>query len=177
MKYLFYLLLCIASVSCSKDKKNQAPATSAAGSIQYKVNGQLIVMDNVNFANNEGAIFVRQLKGPVLSQTRYLLNAQKGTTNVILTTIVTDSLHQINYHYDSAYNTANSGVFEFTLESAGIVSSLYFSGDYIDINITSYKNSRVSGNFSAKVSPLSDYSTRGTVLITDGVLDNVPVTY
>src|SRR4029079_5326099 len=132
---------------------------------------------NVNFANNEGAVFVRLLKGPVLSQTRYLLNAQKKTDNVILTTIVTDSLHEINYHYDSAYNAANAGFFEFTLESQGIVSSLYISGDYIDINITSYKNSRVSGNFTAKVSPLSDYNTRGTVLITDGVLDNVPVTY
>ena len=178
MKILLYTpILCIALLSCSKDKTNQTPAQSASGLIQYKVNGNLIVMDNTNILNNEGAIFAKQLKGSLLPETRYLLNAQKGTTNIILTAIVTDSLHQINYHYDSTYAQSNPIVFSFTLDYNGDVSSLNFNGDYFDVNISSYKNSRVTGTFSARLSPLSDYIHRGSVLITDGVINNVPVTY
>lgn len=151
MKKLLFLLLIFSA--CTKDKDN--PGTSTSGSISYKV---------------------KQLQGNLVQKTRYLLNAQKGINNIFITAIVTDSLQQKNYHYDSTNN--DLGIFMFTIKSGGSQSMLFYKGDYFDVNISSYKNGRISGSFSAKITPLSlDYNLRGTILITDGKLNNVPVTY
>jgi len=49
------------------------------------------------------------------------------------------------------------------------------------VKITSYTNARISGTFSGKFTPtlgnLPDYSNKGTIIITDGKLNNIPVTY
>jgi hypothetical protein len=182
MKNIIIVIALMIFFSCNKDSDAPTqPQQIASSSISYKVNGTETTMDNANLAAGEGVLFSKQLKGTVLSQSRYLLNGQKGANNIILTTIVTDSLHEINYHYDSLYNAQNSGIFKFVLETDGIVSSLYFTGDYLDVNITSYKNSSVTGTFTAKVSPAtgnpSDYIHRGSVLVTEGVFNNIPVTY
>lgn len=173
------LITCIIFFSCSKDTNNPSPVPSATGSIQYKVNGQLIVIDNVDLLSGQYAIFAKQLKG-IIPETRYLLNAQKGINNFIAFTIVTDSLHQMNYHYDSLSVKDIFISFSFTNNSNGQLAGLLFNGDYFDINISSYKNSRVSGTFTAKISPFStsfDYNKRGSVIISEGVLNNIQMTY
>ena len=178
MRILSCLLTCIIFLSCSKEKNYPFQPSSASGLIQYKINGQLIVMDNSDTINNAGAAFAKQLKG-FLPETRYLLNAQKGVDNAIIAAIVTDSLKLINYHYDSAYlHTTASCTFALAYNGQGAV--IYFNGDYLDVNIFSYRNGRLSGTFSAKLTPLagiSDYSTRNSVIITEGKIDNIPVKY
>jgi len=108
-----------------------------------------------------------------------LLNAQNGVDNTIVAAIVTDSLRLINYHYDSAYmHASTSGTFALAYNGEGAV--IHFNGDYLDVNIFSYRNGRLSGTFSAKLTPLagiSDYSTRNSVIITEGEIVNVPVKY
>jgi hypothetical protein len=54
----------------------------------------------------------------------------------------------------------------------------------MDFNITSYKDGRISGNFSGQLSPLvyqgyyaNTYGTFGSVLIKNGSFNNVPVIY
>jgi hypothetical protein len=179
MKQIFYsLFTLLVFASCSKDAAN--PSATGTGSIEYKVNGVLIKMDNANIQNGEGVAFAKQLKGSLISQTRYLLNAQKGVNNIAIMTIVSDSLQAIDYHYDSAYNNANFGLFMFTVLANGNQSTLYYNTDYLDVNITSNKSGHISGTFKAKLTSLtgiSDYSSRGSIMITEGKLINVPVTY
>lgn len=178
MKLRFGLFISIIFLSCGKVKDYPFQPSSESGSIQYKLNGQLIVMDNADTLNHGGAVIARQLKG-LLPETRYLINAQNGVDNTLVAAMVTDSLQLINYYYDSAYmHTSTSGTFALAYNGQGAV--IHYKGDYIDVNIFSYKNARISGTFSAKLTPLAgitDYSNRNSVIITDGKIDNVPVSY
>lgn len=178
MRILSCLLTCIILLSCGKEKNYPFNPSSISGLIQYKVNGQLVVMDNADTLNKAGASFAKQLKG-FLPDTRYFLNAQNGINNTIVTAIVTDSLQLINYHYDSTFmHSSASGTFALVYNGQG--ATILFNGDYFDVNIFSYKNARISGTFSAKLTPLAgslDYSNRNSVVITEGIIDNVPVNF
>jgi hypothetical protein len=176
MKKLLYFITCITLFSCSKDS-NTPSGTNASGSIQYKVNGNLIVIDNVDILSGQYAIFYKLLKGSTLVETVYELNAQKGANNVLAFALVSDSLKQISYHYDSIDVFTNPTAFNFALGYNGQLGAIFYNGDMLDVNISSYKNSRITGTFSAKLSPGSDYNQRGTVLITEGVINNVQVVY
>ena len=176
MKKLLALIICISIFSCSKEPITDPPnpEPNQNGSIEYKVNGNLVVMDNVDISTGQYVVFAKQLKG-IVPETRYLLNAQKGVNNVVIMTIVTDSLHLINYHYD--YNTT---IFiEFAVLYNGQNGTIFLSGDYFDVNITGYQNSTISGTFTAKLTPYSSAGTGppGSMVITEGVMNNIPVTY
>ena len=177
MRILTGLLIGVVFLSCSKERDYPFQPSSESGSVQYKINGQLIVMDN-DTLHHSGAAIARQLKG-LLPETRYLINAQNGADNAIVATMVTDSLRLINYHYDSAFmHSSVSATFALAYNGQGAV--IHYKGDYIDVNIFSYKNARISGTFSAKLTPLAridDYGNRNSVIITDGKIDNVPVNY
>ena len=178
MKKILYLLICVILFSCSKDKNNPDPSQSISGSISYKVNGEIMSMNNDNLSSGEGVAFAKQLKGTGLQATRYLLNAQKGVNNVMISAITTDSLHTQSYHYDSTFIDGNFTLF--TISFNGEISQVHYNTDYFDFNITSYKDGRISGNFTAKMTPQSgllDYKNRGSVVITEGKLNNVPVLY
>ena len=109
-----------------------------------------------------------------------MLNAQKGLNDLFTLTLVTDSLNTTNYHYDSVYNYVNAGSFIVTLLASGQQSAFFFDGDYLDVNITSHNNGRISGTFSGKLTPLNgglDYRSKSSVVITGGKLNNIPVIY
>ena len=181
MKHLVYFFLSLTLLSCSKSSNSPVQSTSTSGSIQYKINGDLFTIDNANLLNGEEVSVTRQLHGIGLPQTRYLLNAQIKPDFFLTITLVTDSLYEINYHYDSATVSNNFAEFTFDLDNKGQFRSLYFSTDHVDVNISSYKNSRVNGTFTGRLSEvtgsLSDYYKRGSIYITEGVFANVPVTY
>lgn len=73
--------------------------------------------------------FAKQLQGIGLPETRYLLNAQKEPNNFLTITLVTDSLHEVNYHYDSASVNNNFAEFTFDIDNQGQSISLFFSSD------------------------------------------------
>lgn len=179
MKKLLVLALSITLFSCKKDPASPS-GYNTNGSIQYKVNGQLTVMDNVDILSGQYVTFAKQLKG-LLPQTRYLLNGQKGVNNLIGFTIVTDSLLTTNYHYDSASITDKIAVASFVVTSNGQVAALFYSTDNFDISITDYNNSRVSATFSGRFTPLlplgGGFGQPGSVNITEGIIKNVQVVY
>lgn len=174
---LFTSVVLLFAFSCKKENGSSLDST---GSIGYKVNGKSYSMSNVNLSNGEGVAFSKQLKGNLISETRYLFNAQKGSNNVILFSIVTDSLKSEKFHYDSASTQQDVLLFLASIMADGQQSMLLYGTDYLDIDISSYKNGHVSGSFSGKFTPLAngvDYNNRGTVDISEGKLNNVPVIY
>lgn len=164
--------------SCSKNSNTTSPSIDE-GSFQYKMNGNLVVINNGNISSGEYALFFKQLKGSILRNTVYTLNAQKGVNNIFAFSIQSDSLSTQNYTYDSTY--ANTSSIITTMTYNGQQSILYYKGDNLSINITGYLNGFISGNFTAKFTPLLnsniDYSKRGTTLITEGQFKNVKCTY
>jgi hypothetical protein len=90
-------------------------------------------------------------------------------------TFYTDSLKVGNYKYTAtqAYVTD----FGYPCYMAGPT-------DNMNINVTSYKNGRVSGNFTGQISPATMqgpygpvFGTFGSVVIKNGLFSNVPVIY
>jgi hypothetical protein len=155
------------------------PISSNVGSIKYKVNGAQLSY-TANASNVEYALISKQLAGNVITKTRYVINAQQGSNNIIQIGLVTDSLKLQNYTYDSAYYRANIGVAISNSLFNGTQSTIWYNGDYLNVNITSYSNGIVNGTFTAKLTPISpslNYNTRGSVLITEGEINNLKVTY
>lgn len=178
MKYLpVTIFLILIFGACSRDTSNTTPAV-VYGSFQYKVNGNPVVITGNDFSNLEYAIFFKQLAGTIIPHTRYLFNGQKGANHVWVFGIKSDSLSTGNYTYDSTYfglsGTPSTVIYN------GKQSGLIFKGDYMSINVTSYSNGIVSGNFTAKFSPMEavqNYSIRGTTLITEGKFENIKCIY
>jgi hypothetical protein len=155
------LFLICALVSCNKDSTNQVTTSS---SVEYKVNGS-------SFSISEYVVFAKQ------GSTRYLFNAQKGVNNIVLFSVLTDSLKTISYHYDSS--AINVGAV-YSIVYDGQNSSVLKKNDYFDISITDYSNGHVSGTFTAKLTPINSSGTTGTpssITITEGKLNNVQVIY
>ncbi len=170
MKYILIIWFVIFFTSCEKD--SSSPDLKAA--IEYKVNGNSVLIDN---AGDQYVIFQKQLKGSLVSETRYLLNAQKGANNVLMFGIVSDSLQTKSYHYDST--SANLLLSLPTINYDGQVSSVMRKGDYFDITISDYSNSRISGTFTAKLTATNNAVSgpTGTTVITEGKINNVQVVY
>jgi len=136
-----------------------------------------MTMDNANSSNGENVVFAKQLKGGVVPATRYLMNSQRGSNNVLLLSIASDSLQEINYYYDSTYQSNHPSELVFDISFNGEIGTLSFGGDNFDINISSYKNRQISGTFSGKLSSTPDYNKRGNLVITEGVFNGIPVIY
>jgi hypothetical protein len=175
MKYTFLMLSVVLLFSCSKDP-NTPSGTTASGSISYKVNGSAFAIDNGDVSSGQFVVFQKQL-APFAISTRYNFNAQKGANNIVLFSLLTDSLKKITYHNDS------------TAISVGAVSGMVYNGqpayllskgDYFDVTITDYSAGYVSGTFAGKLTPATTTGTIGTpssVTVTEGKLNNVQVVY
>jgi hypothetical protein len=177
MKKILTFFACLTLLSCGKSK-NDPTNQSVSGSISYKVNGQSVSMDNANLSSGEGVAFAKQLKGSVIQATRYLLNAQKGVNNILICAITVDSLHTQTYHYDSAFISNQFTVFSVLFN--GQQSEVFYNTDYFDFEISGYNSGKISGTFTAKMTPLNgtlDYNNRGAVVITEGKLNNIPIAY
>jgi hypothetical protein len=177
MKRITIIIIIYLSILQSCGKNWVVNINDSSGSIQYKVNGQLITMDNANASNGENVVFAKQLKGSVLPATRYLMDAERGSNNVLLLSISSDSLQEINYYYDSTYQSNHPSELVFDISFNGEIGTLSFGGDNFDINISSYKNRKISGTFSGKLSSTPDYNKRGNLVITEGAFNNIPVIY
>ncbi len=161
-------------ISCSQDP---GVNSLADGEFQYKVNGSLVKISNVSISSGEYVIFFKQIAGSLITQTRYMLNAQKGTNNIWAFGIPTDSLRIQTYSLDTT--SINTLGIICTMTYNGQQSALFYGGDFLTINITSYSNSLISGTFSAKFTPFSslgmppNYLNRGTTIITEGEFKNI----
>ncbi|MCC7401389.1 MAG: hypothetical protein IT214_07880 [Chitinophagaceae bacterium] len=181
---LFVLLLTVSIdfLSCSTDPNAINDPSTANGTFQYKVNGTPVTIRNVDVTSLEYVFFAKQLQGTAIPHTRYMLNAQKGANIVWLLGIETDSLLLKNYRYDSV-SLGSPWLYGSEIYN-GIQSGVFFNGDYFSINITSYSNGLISGNFTGKLTPFGslgsggpDYSLRGTTIITEGQFKNIKCIY
>jgi hypothetical protein len=99
-----------------------------------------------------------------------------SSSGEITFTFYTDSLTAGNYKYTSNYGPM------FFVNYNGANEYVYAASDSMSFNITSYKKGHISGNFSGQLTPLLDpnnntYGTPGSVLITNGSFQNVPIFY
>lgn len=174
----FYFLLIALSIllsSCFKKSIADAMLESKNGpkitaTFSYEINGTPVSV-TVKDADHQGIYPELQCQ----KNNGYVLWCN---TNDFEFTFYTDSLKVGNYHYPSSF--MNTYVLTYP------ATANYIGGptDYMDVNVTSYKNGHISGNFSGKLSPLvyqgpysNVYGSPGSVVIKNGSFTNVPVVY
>jgi hypothetical protein len=178
-----YLITAATTILLSSCLKQSIPdamlASQNAGghgnvtaTLSYKINGNPVNI-SVNDADNQSP--TQYTLGCTKSVTFYSLDgiSSSGETSFIF---YTDSLAIGNYKYIGTY-----GDMYFILYN-GTNEFVHAPSDSMSFNITSYKNGHISGNFSGLLTPLLDpntntYGASGSVLITNGTFQNVPVFY
>jgi hypothetical protein len=176
--YLTLFAVTILLSSCFKQSIADAMLNTAKGgtaTLSYEINGTPAKISVRDADNQTGGYYTlscgKANYGYVLS----------GVTDLgeFTFTFNTDSLKAGNYKYTSYYYR-DMYVTDFQGRPC------YIAGptDNMDVNITSYKNGRVSGNFTGQVTPATSqpfgnnvYGTFGSVVIKNGSFSNVPVIY
>jgi hypothetical protein len=117
---------------------------------------------------------------PITIGTHYSLDGSELNSNIELN-IFTDSLETKSYHYDSL-DVKSDNVYVVTLRVTynGQTSVIHYKDDFADMNISSHKNSRVSGTFKGKLTPEIlpiGFGEPGSINITEGKINEVKVIY
>ena len=177
-QFAAYLLLAITLSSCLKETiagammKSETEALAGSSiSMSYKVNG-VLVQTTVNDLTNYD-----RLSCTKTNNYSYVLSFGSSSGELSFQ-FYTDSLKTKNYVYSGTNGTQHFLSYNNTNGYAR------YATDSISFNVTSYTNRRISGNFSGRLTPslveganTTTYGTPGSILITKGSFDNVPVSY
>ncbi|MEO8109468.1 MAG: hypothetical protein ABI594_05540 [Ginsengibacter sp.] len=178
--YVIALAVAIFLSSCLKQSIPDAMLDSGksghvTATLSYKINGNTVNI-SVNDADNQNTYPYYTL-GCTKEAGYYSLS---GISNAGETSFVfyTDSLAVGNYKYSGSYGDM------FFIDYYNTAEYVHAPSDSMSFNITSYNNGHISGNFSGMLTPLITASTinnifgdPGSVLITNGSFENVPVFY
>lgn len=152
-------------------KDGQGSNTTAT--MRYEVNGNPVTIAVTDADNQNPGYYTLSC-----SKSSFYILSGVSNSGEITFMFYTDSLSEKNYRYDRMYGEM------FFLDYNGTAEYVAGPTDYMSFTITSYKNGRISGNFSGQLTPLitagnpvNTYGPRGSVLITNGSFQNVPVLY
>jgi hypothetical protein len=180
----FYFVAAIISLlfsSCLKqsiaDAMLNAKTSSTGGataSLSYELNGNPVKITVANAGRQDpNAYSLGCTKSPSMYSFSGLNTT--GETNFLF---YTDSLATIKYTYTGNYGDM------FFISYNNQDEFVHVASDFLSFTVTSYNNGRISGTFSGQLTPLvsagtinNNYGTPGSILITNGVFENVPVFY
>lgn len=155
------------------NSENSGGQGNVTATLSYKVNGSAV---NISVSNAESQDPNYYTLGCTKS-VDYNLDGLSSSGEITFT-FYTDSLTIGNYIYTSNYGDwyfiSYNGQDEYT----------HGPSDSMSFNVTSYKNGLISGNFSGQLTPMISagnpnniYGAPGSILITNGSFQNVPVFY
>lgn len=180
----FYLTIAVMAIlllsSCLKQSipdamlasQNSGGHGNITATLSYKINGNVVNI-SVNDADNQNPTYYTL--GCTKNSGFYNLDGLSNTGETTFS-FYTDSLAIGNYKYTGNYGDM------FFLSYNGTNEYVHVASDSMSFNITSYKNGHISGNFSGQLTPLVDannntFGAPGSVLITNGSFQNVPIFY
>src|ERR1700733_11218964 len=146
----------------------------ATATLSYELNGNPVKITVANAGNQDpNAYMLGVNKSPGL----YIFSGlgSTGETNFLF---YTDSLTAIKYtctgNYGDMFFISYNGQDEF----------VHVESDFLSLTITSCNNGRISGTFSGQLTPIinagainNTFGNPGSIMITNGVFENVPVFY
>ena len=178
--YIIALLVAIFLSSCLKqsipdamlDSKNSGGGKVTA-TLNYKINGNAVNL-SVTDADNQTTVPYYTL-GCSKYPGYYNLSAITSSGETTFS-FYTDTLTVGNYKYLGTYGDM------FFIDNNNTAEYVHAPSDSMSVNITSYNNGHISGNFSGALTPMIDpnnniFGDPGSVLITNGSFENVPVYY
>lgn len=177
--YLIALVMAVFLSSCLKQSIPDAMLGSknsgkSVATLSYKINGNAVSI-SVNDADNQNPNLYRL--GCSKYAGYYSLSGLSDAGETAFS-FYTDSLTVGNYKYLGTYGDM------FFIDYYNTAEYVHAPSDSMSINITSYNNGHISGNFSGVLTPLvtagainNIFGDPGSVLITNGSFENVPVFY
>ena len=180
----FYLIVATMTLlfsSCLKQSipdamlsAKQSGSGSFAASLSYELNGNPVQLTAADAGNQNPNSYTL---GCSKSAGFYSFSGLGGSGETTFL-FYTDSLATIKYTY-----TGNYGDMYF-ISYNGQDEYVHAASDNLSFTITSYDKGRISGRFSGQLTPLitagnpnNTYGTPGSVIITNGSFQNVPVFY
>jgi len=151
---------------------NPGGSSSTTATLSYKINGNAVNI-SVDDADNQNIdrLYCSKDAG------YYLLQGVSSSGEFVFP-FYTDSLTVGNYKYTSYYGDM------YFINYNGTNEYVHAASDSMSFNVTSSNNGHISGNFSGQLTPLitasnvnNIYGAPGSVLITNGSFQNVPVIY
>ena len=166
-------------LSCSKNDPESDSNTPDPGFVEFKLNGTAVQIKHSNIVTGSPILFYK-IPPNVLPEDRYSVFGLEVNSSIDLN-IFTDSLETKNYHYDSMdVDQTPYQVITLRITYNGETSVIHYKDDFADINISSYKNSRISGTFTGKLTPETlpaGFGQPGSINITEGKINEVKVIY
>jgi hypothetical protein len=181
----FYLIATVVMIflsSCLKESipdamlasKNSGGQAKTTATLSYEINGNAVNI-SVDDADNQDLYYYKL--GCKKNPGYYALQGLSNSGEITFS-FYTDSLTVGNYKYIGTYGDM------FFTDYNGTNEYVHAPSDSMRFNITSYNNGYISGNFSGVLTPLiipstfnNIFGTPGSVLITNGSFENVPVFY
>jgi hypothetical protein len=177
--YSNIIFLLFIFLSCSKNNPDSDLKTPDPGFIEFKLNGTTVKIKHSNIVTGSPVMF-QKIPPLILPETYYSALALEANSNIDLN-IFSDSLESKNYHYDSLdVDQSDYHIITLRITYNGQTSVIHHKDDFADINISSYKNSRISGTFTGKLTPQTlptGFGQPGSINITEGKINEVKVIY
>ena len=180
--YLATVVMAVLFAGCLKESIPDAMIGSInsgkhaiTATLSYKINGNAVNV-SVDNADNPGPGFYTL--GCSKYPGYYSLGAISANMGEFGFAFYTDSLIVGNYKYTGA----NGDIF--FINYNGTNEYVHAPSDSMSLNITSYTNGHISGNFSGVLTPLvtadatnNVYGVSSSVFVTNGSFQNVPIFY
>lgn len=180
----FYLIIaatCFFFSSCLKQsiadamlESKGAKTGSATATLSYDLNGAHVQMTVANAGNQNPNSYTLGCSKSAGFYSLSALNSSGETTFVFYT----DSLTTIKYTYTGSYGDM------YFISYNGQDEYVHAASDNLGFTITSYNKGYISGSFSGQLTPMitagnpnNTYGSPGSVRITNGSFQNVPVFY
>jgi hypothetical protein len=179
--FLITAVISILLSSCLKESipdamlasENSGGGGGGTATLSYKVNGNAVnisVTDAGSQDPNSYTLGCTKFGG-------YIFDGVSSSGEIYFS-FGTDSLTIGNYIYTGNYGDM------FFIDYNNQDEYVHAPTDSMSFNVTSYKNGLISGNFSGQLTPLvsagipnNTYGAPGSILITNGSFQNVPVFY
>lgn len=171
MKKIFFVLVISTFLfSCAKDPATLGQQIGGNATLEYKIDGSLQEYSGAgDLSNPQGVIAFKQIIG---TDVRYAIQSQRGVTNLVSLSIVTDSLKPGSYKGQTSFtfiavNGADYGVINDT--------------QILNIAITRNSGGTIDGIFSGNLYWLKDSQNPSagfiSVSITEGSFKNIRMIY
>lgn len=153
---------------------NNPGKQTTTATMSYEINGNKVTIIGKE-VNYPGA---RYQTLECVKSGGYVLSGVLDVGADFVFTFYTDSLKLGNYKFTNSWGNFYVTTFE------GRPQYVYGPADHMSFNVTSYKEGRISGNFTGQLTPAISqgpvspiYGVPGSVVIKNGSFTNVPVIY
>ena len=177
MSKKYYLIISAIAIFMSSCLKQSIPdamrglsgkQSRITATLSYEINGEPVSI-TVDDADHQGT-GIHTLE--CVKSNGYILSAV-GSSGELVFTFLTDSLEVGSYNYPAAWGQT------YVTDFQGTPQYVYNPSDNMNFFVSQYKDGHINGTFSGQLTPMPNNmpGDPGSVLIKNGLFNNIPIVY